>query len=134
MQLLEECSAVRTELYRHKDFPYLSSRRIQQDIYGLSSAQGPSFMMYTWLPVGTRTEGLTVPSEFNGYNLGRYVMPMYAFSFESGEDGGIDIVYMYRTNLISDANVRSLHANAVRYITAGIAAPETTVAELCSDR
>lgn len=133
-ELLDECTAVRAELYRHKDFPYLSSRRIQQDIYGLSSAQGPSFMMYTWLPVGTRTEGLTVPSEFNGYNLGRYVMPMYAFSFESGEDGGIDIVYMYRTNLISDANVRSLHANAVRYITAGIAAPETTVAELCSDR
>ncbi len=128
-ELLDECSAVRAELYRHKDFPYLSSRRIQQDLYGLSASQGPSFMMFTWLPLDTAVTG----AEFRGYNLGRYVMPMYAFSYVSA-DGGIDIVYMYRPNIISAPDVFSLHENAVRYIKAGIAAPETTVSELCADR
>lgn len=130
--LLDECTAVRTELFRHKDFPYLSSRRIQQDIYGLSSAQGPSFMMYTWLPISSDPVGNDIPVEFKGYNLGRYVMPMYAFSFVNGKDGGIDIFYMYRTNLITEANVRALHENAVKYIKAGISDPEITVDGLYS--
>lgn len=129
-ELLNECTAVRAELFRHKDFPYLSSRRIQQDIYGLSSAQGPSFMMFTWLPINARSSDVGVPFEFKGYNLGRYVMPMYAFSYETESDGGIDVMYMYRTNILSAENVRSLHENAVRYITEGIENPTITVAEL----
>ncbi len=129
MQLLKDCTAVRSELFRHKDFPYLSSRRIQQDLYGLSASQGPSFMMFTWLPLDTHMQG----AEFKGYNLGRYVMPMYAFSYIA-QDGGIDIVYMYRTNLISDTDVFALHENAVKYITAGIASPDISVRELCADR
>lgn len=131
-ELLKECSAVRTELYRHMNFPYLSSRRIQQDIYGLSASQGPSFMMYTWLPLNDNPATADAPCEFKGYNLGRYVMPMYAFSFVNSKDGGIDIFYMYRTNLISEANVWTLHRNAVKYISAGIENPDMTVNELYS--
>ena len=59
-------------------------------------------------------------------------MPMYAFSFVNAKDGGIDIFYMYRTNLISEANVWTLHRNAVKYISAGIENPDITVDELYS--
>lgn len=131
-ELLETCSAVRTELFRHKDFPYMSSRRIQQDLYGLSAAQGPSFMMYTWLPVNNSEAFGDIPYEFKGYNIGRYIMPMYAFSFVNNKDGGIDIFYMYRTNILSEKNVTDLHENAIKYISAGIANPDMTVDELYS--
>lgn len=129
-QTVDACTASRNELFRHKDFPYLSSRRIQQDLYGLSSAQGPSFMMYTWLPVEFSEKLSALSPELRGYNLGRYVVPMYAFSFVNPDTGCLELSYMYRTNTLSLENVRSLHKNAVMYIKQGIENPDITINEL----
>lgn len=131
IQTLEDVSAVRTELLRHMNFPYLASRKIQQDIYGYSAAQGPSFMMYTWLPLARlNIFGADTKETFRGYNPGRYVMPLYTFSFVDPTDGGIDFYYMYRTNILKKEHIEALHRNAVRIIKAGIASPELTVEEL----
>ena len=131
MQTLNETSAVRTELFRHMNFPYLSSRKIQQEIYGYSAAQGPSFMMYTWLPLARlNVFGPDVKETFRGYNPGRYVMPLYAFSFVDPTDGGLDFYYMFRTNILKKEHIEALHKNALKAIDAGINAPETTVETL----
>lgn len=131
MQTLQNISDVRNSLFRHMNFPYLGSRKIQQDIYGYSAAQGPSFMMYTWLPLGRLgLFGDDVKETFRGYNPGRYVMPLYTFSFVDPTDGGIDFYYMYRTNILSKENIEALHKNAVKVINAGVDSPELTVGEL----
>ncbi len=131
MQTLEDTSEIRNKLFRHMNFPYLASRKIQQDIYGYSAAQGPSFMMYTWLPLARLgIFGDDTKETFRGYNPGRYVMPLYTFSFVDPTDGGIDFYYMYRTNILTKEQIEKLHKNAVKVINAGVASPELTVKEL----
>ena len=131
LKTLENTSEVRNKLFRHMNFPYLASRKIQQDIYGYSAAQGPSFMMYTWLPLARLgLFGDDVKETFRGYNPGRYVMPLYTFSFVDPTDGGIDFYYMYRTNILKKQHIEQLHKNAVKIINAGIDSPTLTVKEL----
>lgn len=130
LKTLEETAEIRSSLFRHMNFPYLSSRAVQQEIYGYSAAQGPSFMMYTWLPLARLGLFGDVKETFRGYNPGRYVMPLYTFSFVDPTDGGIDFYYMFRTNILKKEHIEALHNNAIKVIMSGVEAPELTVAEL----
>lgn len=121
--------SLRTQLYRHSNFPYMHARLMQQKIFNLKTSQGPSFMMYTWLPLYLPVEdGIKI--EFAGYNPGRYIMPLYVFSLPTQSDGGMDFYYMYRPNLISAENIESLHKNCIRVMVEGIENPDVTIGEL----
>ncbi len=121
--------SLRTQLYRHSNFPYMHTRVMQQKIFNFKTSQGPSFMMYTWLPLYLPLDdGIKI--EFAGYNPGRYIMPLYAFSLPTQSDGGMDFYYMYRPNLISAENIDALHKNCVRVMVEGIENPDITIGEL----
>ncbi len=121
--------SLRTQLYRHSNFPYMHARLMQQKIFNFKTSQGPSFMMYTWLPLYLPLEeGIKI--EFAGYNPGRYIMPLYVFSLPTQSDGGMDFYYMYRPNLISPEHIAALHKNCVRVIVDGIENPDVTIGEL----
>lgn len=121
--------SLRTQLYRHSNFPYMHARLMQQKIFNFKTSQGPSFMMYTWLPLYLPLEdGIKI--EFAGYNPGRYIMPLYVFSLPTQSDGGMDFYYMYRPSLITAENIDSLHKNCVRVMVEGIENPDVTIGEL----
>ena len=120
---------MRTQLYRHSNFPYLHARLMQQKIFNFKTSQGPSFMMYTWLPLYLPVEG-DIKVEFAGYNPGRYIMPLYVFSLPTQSDGGMDFYYMYRPNLISENDIDALHHNCINVILRGIRNQDMTIGEL----
>ena len=120
---------VRAQLYRRADFPYMHARKLQMDILHYRNSQGPSCMMFTWLP-------LAFP-EFNGmhftfrsHNPGRYIMPMYVFAVPTLEDGGMDLYYLHRVNYINADHIDALHRNAINVILKGIDDPDITIGEL----
>ncbi len=120
---------LRTQLYRHSNFPYMHARVMQQKVFNFKTSQGPSFMMYTWLPLYLPLDD-GVEIEFAGYSPGRYIMPLYVFSLPTQSDGGMDFYYMYRPNLIDAGHIESLHKNCIRVITKGIENPDITIGEL----
>ena len=68
--------------------------------------------------------------EFRGYNLGRYVMPLYAFAVPDAETGKTQFHYMFRTNFIKPTHIEQLHNNMIKAIRLGTQNPDLTVGEL----
>ncbi|MBQ6066136.1 MAG: hypothetical protein IJK89_04875 [Clostridia bacterium] len=128
-QALEIMFSVRTQLYRRADFPYMHARKLQMDILNYRNSQGPSCMMFTWLPLAFPDYN-GIHFEFRSHNPGRYIMPMYVFAVPTLQDGGMDMYYLYRTNYITPEHIRALHDNAIKVITEGIDDPDITVAQL----
>ena len=113
------------------NFPYLDALEMERKIYHFSQAQGPALMMYTWLPLDGLAKAFAADSpEFRFYNPGRYIMPLYTFTFRSLDEKRLECLYMYRTNLISRRNIEALHAGCFRVLRHALAHPETTVEEL----
>lgn len=126
---LDKYSHLRNQLYRHMNYPYLKARDLTREIYGFKMIEAPGCMMYTWLPMPTRLgDGLEV--EFRGYNLGRYVFPVYVFSFPNMKDGGIDFFYMYKIQMITPEQIHALHDNGLKVILKGIENPDSTIGQL----
>ena len=128
-EALEIMFSVRTQLYRRADFPYMHARKMQMDILHYRNSQGPSCMMFTWLPLAF-PDFNGISFTFRSHNPGRYIMPMYVFAVPTLEDGGMDLYYLYRTNYINTEHISALHRNALKVILEGIDDPEITVGEL----
>ena len=126
-QAVGKIASCRNSLLRHMNFPYLEARFLQQKIYGYATSQGPSCLMFSWLPIGLAKSDFKF--EYKAYNLGRYTMPLYIFAVPNA-DGGMDLYYMYRTNLITKEQIDLLHENAMRVIRMGTENPEITVGEI----
>lgn len=124
---LDIINGVRNSLFRHTDFPYLAARKIQCDLFGYALTDAPSFMMYTWLPVPTELPG-GISFTYKGYNMGRYCMPLYTFTYPAGD--GLNFNYLYRVEEITEQNLYDLHNNMIKTILAGIENPEITFGEL----
>ena len=129
-QAVGKIASCRNSLLRHMNFPYLETRFIQQKIYGYATSQGPSCLMFSWLPIGLATDKSGFKFEYKAYNLGRYAMPLYIFALPRAENGGIDFYYMYRTNLITKKQIDLLHENAMKVIKMGTENPDITVGEI----
>ena len=128
-EALEIMFGVRAQLYRRADFPYMHARKLQMDILNYRNSQGPSCMMFTWLPL-VFPDYNGIHFEFRSHNPGRYIMPMYVFAVPTLQDGGMDMYYLYRTNYITPEHIRALHDNAIKVILEGIDDPDITVAQL----
>lgn len=121
---------VQVALYRHMNYPYMDCRRLVQELYSYSMTASPSCMMFTWLPISPDALGEGVAFKLEGYNLGRYIMPLYAFAAPNASQGTIDMYYLYRTSVISKEQIAALHKNTVKVLQAGIKNPEQTVGDL----
>ena len=126
---LKEITAVRTQLFRHSQFPYGLALQISREIYNYKAIQGPACMMFSWIPVPPMND-LPFKIDFTAYNLGRYFTPLYVISHPDPETQGIRINYMYRVKLSTAEDINALHENAVKTIIAGIENPQLTIGEL----
>ncbi len=126
---LKTLDGVRNTLYRHMNYPYLTSYAMERKIYNLSMFQAPSFMMYTWLPLPL-IEDEALRFDFKGYNMGRYCMPLYTFTYPDVTDHGIRFNYLYRIARISPAVIDTLHDNCVKAVLLGIDNPALTMDEI----
>lgn len=126
---LNEMTAIRTSLYRHATYPYITARDLSREIYDYNLIQGPAFMMYSWIPIPPMND-LPFKVSFKTYNLGRYFTPLYTITAPDPSDGGINIYYMYRTKLSTPENINALHENTMKVLLAGMENPELTIGEL----
>ena len=68
--------------------------------------------------------------EFRGYNLGRYVMPLYTFAMIDAKTGCLKFSYLHRTNMISVKHIKDLQEGTIRAIMSGIDNPDITIGEI----
>ena len=129
MEGLKEYTRVRTQLYRHLDYPYIKARDMSRDVYGYNLIQGPACMMFTWLPLPIDID-LGFKVEFKLHDLGAYFTPLYTICSPDPKDKGINMNYLYRHKLSTEEQIRKLHENALKTIIAGIENNDITVAEL----
>ncbi|MGN0448396.1 MAG: condensation domain-containing protein [Acutalibacteraceae bacterium] len=129
MDGLKEYTRVRTQLYRHLDYPYITARDLSREMYNYSLIQGPACMMFSWIPVPTEFD-FDVKFDFQTYDLGRYFTPLYTICSPDPKDKGINLNYMYRVKLSKKEQIEALHKNAVKVILTGIENPDITVKEL----
>ncbi len=128
-QALKEYTSVRTQLYRHTDYPYQTALALSREMYGYNAIQGPACMMFSWIPLPINMD-LGFKFDFKFYDLGRYFTPLYTICSPNPATGGIILNYMYRVNLSKKEQIERLHENAVKVILAGINNPDITVKEL----
>ncbi len=133
---VNEYTRVRTDLYRHSEYPYITARDMSRDMYNYSLIQGPACMMFSWIPVPLDTGTMGFNFDFKTYDLGRYFTPLYAICSPDPKDRGLNLNYMYRIKLSKKEDIEALHKNALRIILKGIENPDITVKELldmCSE-
>lgn len=130
-EALDEFLTVRTQLYRHLSYPYITARDLSRDLFDYGLIQGPACMMFSWLPIPINMfKELDMKVEYKFYNLGRYFTPLYTICHPDPEDLSISCNYMYRVKLVSQNDIEALHRNAVNVILKGIENPDITVKEL----
>lgn len=129
-EALGEYTRVRTQLYRHMDYPYITARDLSREMYNYSLIQGPACMMFSWIPLPIDLDGLGFKFDFKTYDLGRYFTPLYTICSPDPKDKGINLNYMYRVKLSEKEHIEALHKNAVKVVLAGIENPKLTVKEL----
>lgn len=127
---VREYTRVKTDLYRHSEYPYITARDMSRDMYNYSLIQGPACMMFSWIPVPIDTQSFGYNIDFKTYDLGRYFTPLYAICSPDPKDKGINLNYMYRIKLSKKEDIEALHDNALRIILKGIENPDITVKEL----
>ena len=127
---LNEYTAVRTNLYHHSEYPYITARDMSRDMYNYSLIQGPACMMFSWIPVPIDSGTLGFKFDFKTYDLGRYFTPLYAICSPDAKDKGINLNYMYRIKLSKKEDIEALHENAMKVIMTGIENPQITIKEL----
>lgn len=134
MEGLHEYTSVRTQLYRHTDYPYITARDVSREMYNYSLIQGPACMMFSWIPIPTDLDGFMggqkVNFDFRTYDLGRYFTPLYTICSPDPKDNGLNLNYMYRVKLSTKEQIEALHRDALRTIFTGIDNPDITVGEL----
>lgn len=123
-------SANRIALIKHMNFPYLEALFLQRKEFGFKTSQGPSCLMFSWMPftLMDSTHGFNI--RFTAYCMGRYVMPLYAFAVPDKETGKTQFHYMFRTNFIKREHIELLHSNMLKAIRLGTANPDMTIGEL----
>ncbi len=128
-EAVRELVNIRVSLYRHLDFPYTKARDMSLKLFNFGPIQGANALMYSWIPVPI-DDSFPFKFHFRTYNLGRYFTPMYAITIPTPRDKGVDVYYMYRTKLSTEAQIRQMHKNFLKTIIDGIDNPQITVKEL----
>lgn len=127
---VEKLGSNRLQLVRHMNFPYMEALFLQRKEFGFKTSQGPSCLMFSWMPFTLLKNASGFNIRFNAYCMGRYVMPLYAFAVPDAETGKTQFHYMFRTNFIKPTHIEQLHNNMIKAIRLGTQNPDLTVGEL----
>ena len=129
MDGIHEYTSVRTQLYRHVEYPYITARDMSREMYNYNLIQGPACMMFSWIPLPVGMD-VGFKFDFQFYDLGRYFTPLYTICTPNPVDNGIDLNYMYRVKLSEKKQIEALHKNCMKVVMAGIENPDITIKEL----
>ncbi len=130
MDGVNEYTYVRSQLYRHSEYPYITARDMSRDIFNYGLIQGPACLMFSWIPVPFDLGDHGLKLDFRTYDLGRYFTPLYVICSTDPRDKGFNLNYMYRVKLSNKEQIQALHENAVKVILTGIENPDIKIGEL----
>lgn len=128
-QALEKMAELQYTLFKHMDYPYLECRTLVRKLFNYSPIAASSSMMFSWFPFNKDTMN-GWDFEFEGYNLGRYIMPLYTFAMINPKTENLKFSYLYRTNMITPQHIKDLHENTIRAIILGVNNPDMTMGEI----
>lgn len=115
--------------FRHMDYPYLEYRSLQQKMYNYPAAAGASTMMFSWFPLEENTMN-NWEYEYEGYNVGRYVMVLYSFAMKDTHNGCLKLSCWHRTKFVSTQDIESLHKGTEKALILGVENPDMTLGEI----
>ena len=119
-------------LFRHADVPFTEMRDNERKLFGYNPMQTCSSTMFSYLPLDDDTFGGR-GYEFMGFDMGRYVMPLYTVTLYDAKSGCYRFNYIHRTHVYSDEDIRRFHGRAVRAVLAGVRNPEITLNEIMEE-
>lgn len=128
-EALGKMAEVQFWAFRHMDYPYLSYRDLQRDMYNYSAAAAASTMMFSWFPLEANTMN-NWEYEFEGYSLGRYIMVLYTFAMKDSHSGCLKLSCMHRTKFVSVEDIESLHEGTANALKLGVENPDMTLGEI----
>lgn len=128
-QALDKMKELQYKIFRHQDYPFTEWRDVEGEIFNYGMADGASTMMFSWFPLEENTMN-GWKYEFNGYNIGRYVMPLYTYTMKDFKNNSLKFAYLYRTNHITEENINALHENTVKALNMGCKNPEMKIKEI----
>lgn len=129
MEALGKMAEVQFWAFKHMDYPYLSYRDLQQEMYNYPAAAGASTMMFSWFPLEANTMN-GWEYEFEGYALGRYVMVLYSFAMKDMHSGCLKFSCMHRTKFVSVEDIKSLYDGTAKALMLGVENPDMTLGEI----
>lgn len=128
-QALEKMRELQTTLFKHMDYPYLECRELVRKLFNYSPIAASSSMMFSWFALDENSMN-GWEYEFEGYCLGRYIMPLYTFTFFDVHSGRLKISCLHRTNMITVEHIKALQEKAIRAIILGIEDPDRTLGNI----
>lgn len=129
MDALERMKEVQFWAFKHMDYPYMAYRDLQQKMYNYPAAAGASTMMFSWFPLEADTIN-NWEYEFEGYELGRYVMVLYSFAMKDTHSGCLKLSCMHRTKFVSVDDINALHKGTAAALMLGVENPNMTLGEI----
>lgn len=126
---LEKMKEIQVWAFRHMDYPYMEYRDLQRKLFNYPAAAGASTMMFSWFPLEANTMS-GWEYEFEGYNLGRYVMVLYSFAMKDTHSGCLKLSCLHRTQFVSVDDINSLHKGTEKALMLGVENPDITLGEI----
>lgn len=128
-EALDKMSEAQVWAFRHMDYPYMEYRDLQRKLFNYPAAAGASTMMFSWFPLEANTMNKW-EYEFEGYNLGRYVMVLYTFAMKDTYSGCLKLSCLHRTQFVSVEDINSLHEGTAKALKLGVENPDMTLGEI----
>lgn len=126
---LKKLSVLQVWIFRHMNFPFIPYRELEHELYNYSPITSSPSMMFSWFPIEKNSMN-NYEYEYIGYDLGRYVYPLYTLAMKDAKTGCIKISYLHRTKVSSVADIDSLHENTGKIIEMGVENPDITIGEI----
>lgn len=126
---LKKMADVQFWAFSHMNYPYLEYRKLQRDMYNYPAAAGASTMMFSWFPLEAGTMN-NWDYQFEGYNLGRYIMVIYTFAMKDAATGCLKLSCMHRTKYVTVEEAMALHTGAEKALKLGVENPDMTLGEI----
>ena len=126
---LNKMADVQFWAFSHMNYPYLEYRKLQRDMYNYPAAAGASTMMFSWFPLEAGTMN-NWDYQFEGYNLGRYIMVIYTFAMKDAATGCLKLSCMHRTKYVTVEEAKALHLGAEKALKLGVENPDMTLGEI----
>ena len=86
-------------------------------------------MMFSWFPIVENSMN-NWEYDFEGYNLGRYIMVIYTFARKDAATGRLNFSCMHRTKYVTVEEAKALHIGTEKALKLGVENPDMTLGEI----